>query len=438
MENFLSISELTFILNKLLEETFCQVNFEGEIHQLTKASSGHIYLTLKDQDSQVQAAMWRSAAQKLQFKPEVGQFVQCIGTANLYNKSGRFQMTLESMSPAGAGKLQKEFLELKAKLEKEGLFSEARKRALPVFPKCVGIVTSETAAALQDMLVKIRERMPSTLVLLSPARVQGEGSVQDICRAIERLNRDQRAEVIIVGRGGGSLEDLWSFNKEEVVRAIFKSDIPIVSAVGHETDITLADLVADVRAPTPTAAAELVVPHRQDLLQNLENYLQRLANYERWFAPLQQSFDDYSSRFLRAYKVLTLQNKLKLEAAFLKLKKIEPHNLLASKNERLLDLERRLKLSFGKNTLKEHAKQLADFQARINKAFTQHLNLRSQKIKFLEQQLSALSYQRILDRGFSLIYSKDKLVNSSSDLTIKQEVELRFAKGSALAEIKKI
>lgn len=438
MEKFLSISELTFLLNKILEETFCQISFEGEIHEISRAASGHIYLTLKDKNSQLSAAMWRSFASRLSFRPEVGMFVQCIGTANLYSKSGRFQMILESMQPAGAGRLQQEFLELKAKLEKEGLFSEARKRELPILPSVVGIVTSESGAALQDMLVKIRERWPSTQVILAPAKVQGEGSVVDICKAIEKLNSDARSEVIIVGRGGGSLEDLWSFNTEAVVRAIFKSSIPIISAVGHETDITLSDLVADVRAPTPTAAAEMVVPHRDVIAKSLDSLAKRLTQYERWFAPMQQCFDDSKERFIRVYKLLIQHNRLRLESSSIKLSKIEPKNLFSFNYSKLQELERRLKFAFGVTELKLRDEKLIELWQRLKKSMTQRVLFANQKLDSYDRNLKALSYQRVLDRGFSLIYSNGKLVKDANALKIGEDLELKFSKASALAEVKKI
>ena len=201
MDEFLTISQLTSHINQTLEKEFSRVRFEGEISQITYASSGHLYFTLKDKDSQVQAAMWRSAAARIRFKPKQGDFVQCVGGANLYNKSGRFQLIVQRMREAGEGALQKKYLELKAKLEEEGLFDAARKRTLPFFPRTIGIVTSESAAALQDMLVKLRERMPGTKVILAPARVQGEGAASEIAQAVKLLNKDARAQVLLVWKG---------------------------------------------------------------------------------------------------------------------------------------------------------------------------------------------------------------------------------------------
>ena len=266
---YLSISELTKQFNAVLKGEFPSVAFRGEISQCYVSASGHMYLSIKDEQSLISTVLWKSTVARLTFRPAEGVEVCCIGSPTIYSGSGKFQVVISRMEEAGEGLLRKRFLELKAKLEKEGFFDASRKRPLPFFPERIGIVTSKSGAAIADMMKKIRERMPSTEVYLYDARVQGRGSVEDIVEGIEYFQTNCNVEVIIVGRGGGSLEDLWSFNEEKVVRAIFSSRIPVISAVGHEVDTSLSDLAADVRAPTPTAAGEMVVPKKEELLQDV-------------------------------------------------------------------------------------------------------------------------------------------------------------------------
>jgi exodeoxyribonuclease VII large subunit len=266
-EQHLSVSALTKTVKNLLEARFTDVIVEGEVSNYTHHRSGHRYFTLKDPDAQISGVIWKT--RPVNFNMKDGIKVVCRGRLTVYPPSGRYQLDVMNVRPLGVGELQKAFEEMHRRLAAEGLFDPTRKRAIPQYPKRIGIVTSETGAALHDILTVLRRRYPITEVILRPAAVQGIGAEREIARAIQEFNLttgDQRPDVLIVGRGGGSLEDLWSFNEEAVARAIFASRIPIISAVGHEVDITIADLVADLRAPTPTAAAELATPDRQELL----------------------------------------------------------------------------------------------------------------------------------------------------------------------------
>lgn len=413
MKEFLSISDLANKLNQSFEESFNNIKFEGEISQITFATSGHIYFTVKDKDSQLSAAMWRSSASKLRFKPKMGMLVQCIGTANIFSKSGRFQMLVARMREAGEGDLQQKYLELKNKLENEGLFDIDRKRELPFLPKTIGIVTSETGAALQDILVKIRERAPQTLVLLVHAKVQGPGSAEDVVYGIQKLNKDGRAEVIIIGRGGGSLEDLFAFNEEIVVRAVFSSKIPIISAVGHEVDIALSDLAADKRAPTPTSAGVMVVPDCSELLIQLEKLETKLKNYERWLLPFEQLLDDKLEALNRSVKNKLANLKLELKNKANSIKLIEPSNLIRAKTEKLKNLSSRLHLSLKLN-LKNKSNSL-DY-----------------KLKLIE----ALNQKSILKRGFSIVRNeKGKIITSAKNLTENEIINVNFADDSIHAKV---
>lgn len=258
-----------------LEASFSEVWLEGEISNLRAPGSGHLYCTLKDQASQIRAVIFRSTALRLRFGLEDGLHVIVRGRLSVYEPRGEYQLILDHVEPRGLGALQVAFDQLRRRLESEGLFDVTRKRSLPAFPRTVGLVTSATGAAVRDMLSVLHRRCPTVRIILAPVAVQGDGSAEQIVAAIDALNRLEAVDVIIVGRGGGSLEDLWSFNEELVVRAVAASAVPIVSAVGHETDVTLTDFAADVRAPTPSAAAELVVPVLEELVERLEMLITR-------------------------------------------------------------------------------------------------------------------------------------------------------------------
>ncbi len=272
-----SVSRLVELFKDLLEENFVEVLVEGEVSNFSQPNSGHCYFTLKDDRGQLRCAMFRSHARLLRFFPENGMQVICRGRASVYTQRGELQLIVEGIEPAGIGGMQLAFEQLKKKLASEGLFASERKQALPEFPQTIGVVTSATGAAIHDILNVLRRRATGLKVLLRPVRVQGEGAAKEITEAIADLNREGSADVLIVGRGGGSLEDLWAFNEESVARAIAASKLPVVSAVGHEVDFSIADLVADLRAPTPTAAAELVVKNREELERHCDQLLLRLG-----------------------------------------------------------------------------------------------------------------------------------------------------------------
>ena len=272
-----SVSELTRIVKDLLERNIGSVWVRGEISNLTVHTSGHVYFSLKDESSQVRCVMFRSSSAALTFTPEAGMCVEAKGDVTVYERSGQYQLCVYEMIPAGLGSLQIAFEELKRRLAKEGLFDAERKRSLPSFPWSIGVVTSPTGAAIRDIIRILRKRQPCVSIVLNPVRVQGEGAGLEIARAIEEFNKYGEVDVLIVGRGGGSLEDLWAFNEEVVARAIYSSEIPVVSAVGHEIDFTISDLVADVRAPTPSAAAQMVVRDREETLKGIASIARSLV-----------------------------------------------------------------------------------------------------------------------------------------------------------------
>ncbi|HEV2234216.1 MAG TPA: exodeoxyribonuclease VII large subunit, partial [Terriglobia bacterium] len=278
----LSVSELTLRVKGLFEKNFAEVWVEGEVSNFRPASSGHLYFTLKDATSQLRAVCFRNQARYLKFKPQDGISVIARGRLSVYEARGEYQLYVELLEPAGVGALQLAFEQLKAKLAAEGLFDPARKKPLPVLPRTVGVVTSPAGAVVRDILRVLKRRFRNMNVLVYPVKVQGEGAAKEISEGIEYFNRHSLADVMIVARGGGSLEDLWAFNEEAVARAIAGSKIPVISAVGHETDFTIADFVADLRAPTPSVAAELVVQRKQDYLTEIQDRARRMAHVFRF------------------------------------------------------------------------------------------------------------------------------------------------------------
>src|SRR5204863_4564033 len=272
----LTVSALTEKLRQVLEEKFPMVWVEGEISNFKVYGSGHAYFTLKDSGAQVRAVLFRNRMRRIRFEPGDGLHVLAMGSVEVYPQRGEYQLVVELLEPRGLGALQLAFEQLKARLAAEGLFDEGRKRALPRFPRKIGIVTSPSGAAIRDMLRVIGRRFGELHIVLAPCRVQGDGAAEEIARGIRDLNALGDVDVLIVGRGGGSLEDLWAFNEEVVARAIAGSKVPVISAVGHEVDVTIADFVADLRAPTPSAAAELVVREKQTIVETIADLHHRL------------------------------------------------------------------------------------------------------------------------------------------------------------------
>ncbi|MHB8844840.1 MAG: exodeoxyribonuclease VII large subunit [Nitrospirota bacterium] len=279
--HILTVTQLTGQIKNLLEGTFPDVWVQGEISNLTVPQSGHVYFTLKDQQSQVKAVLFRSSQRHLKFTLQHGMQVICRGRVSVYEPRGEYQVIVEYVEPKGVGALQKAFEELKARLEKEGLFDRDRKKPLPLLPRRIGIVTSPTGAAIRDILRVIKRRHPKMEILIYPVPVQGADAAPSIVEALRYFNSEKNVDVVIVGRGGGSLEDLWAFNEEPVARAIFASHIPVISAVGHETDYTISDFVADLRAPTPSAAAEIVVESEAHLREGILTLQARLSSAMR-------------------------------------------------------------------------------------------------------------------------------------------------------------
>ena len=346
-----SVTTLTQAIKQTLEDGFFTIWVEGEISNLATPRSGHVYFTLKDEAAQLRAVIFKSAARLVRFELENGMQVLLRGSLSVYEARGEYQLIVSRAEPRGAGALQAAFEQLKRRLEAEGLFDPAHKRPIPLLPKKIGVVTSPTGAAIRDILNIVSRRFANVHVLIAPARVQGAEAPAEIVRAIEMLNRLPDVDALIVGRGGGSLEDLWAFNEESVARAIFASRIPVISAVGHEIDFTIADFVADLRAPTPSAAAELVVRNKADLAQTLAaqharlkqamrhlldrsraaaaHAARRVSDPRRRVNELQQRVDDLSQRLARTMRHVLERKQAQRDTQIAKLDALSPLAVLA-------------------------------------------------------------------------------------------------------------
>lgn len=433
----LSVSELTRQVRHLLEVSYAQVWVVGEISSFSRPASGHWYFSLKDKKSQVRCAMFRSRNQQVREIPKEGDQILVRAKVSLYEARGDFQLIAESVEPAGLGALQQAFEELKNRLEQEGLFVSERKRPLPTLPGRIGVVTSATGAAVHDILTVLKRRFPAIPVTLYPCPVQGKAATAEIVAAIDRANRDGRCDVLIVGRGGGSLEDLWCFNEEAVARAIVGSRIPIVSAVGHEVDITIADLVADLRAPTPSAAAEKLSPDRAEWLLAFRRLEERLEatlarQLRQWHQQLQQ-----------------LQLRLKdpqqqLQAQAQRLDELEQrlrHSWLQQQRLRQQQLQQattRLQLQRPDRLIQTGSERLEQLQRRLQQTLLQQLQQAGQRFAGVTQQLHLVSPLATLERGYAIVENEQgEILRQAQQVKIGQPVRARLASGNLLCRVEK-
>lgn len=389
-----SVSTLVQLLQELVEDNFVEVLVQGELSNVSQAASGHYYFTLKDKNSQIKCAMFRSHARALRFRPSDGLAVICRGRVSIYLQRGDLQLLVEGIEPEGVGQLQLAFDQLKAKLEAEGLFLAHKKQSLPPFPQTIGIVTSPTGAAIRDILHVLKRRSAGVQVLLAPTQVQGKDAAGGIAEAIVQLNREGSSDVLIVGRGGGSREDLWPFNEEVVARAIAASEIPIISAVGHEVDISISDLVADLRAPTPSAAAELVVQNRLELERHLDQLVLRLAAQMNSRLALLKS------------RLNGLEKRLKAPAELLKLQQLQLHQLVSQ----------------------------------LHRAMEDNIAQRKTHLQLLCSRLDALSPLAVISRGYAIVKQQDsaEVIQSVQQVRRDDNLQILFADGQVTATATRI
>jgi exodeoxyribonuclease VII large subunit len=434
-----TVSQLTSEIKTLLERSFEFLWLEGEISNLRLPGSGHLYFTLKDESAQIRGVMFRLQNRVLPFDPADGLQVLCYGRLSVYEPRGEYQIIVDYMEPKGRGALQLAFEQLKEKLSKEGLFDSLHKKPLPHLPRKIGIVTSPTGAAIRDILQIIGRRFANVAVLLYPVRVQGPGAAQEIAQAITELSRWPQIDVLIVGRGGGSWEDLWAFNEEIVARAIFQSPIPIISAVGHEIDFTIADFVADLRAPTPSAAAELVVRNKVELVQSLEELGFRLAHAGRIFAESKRErLQSLISRLADPRQKL-FDQRMRLDDLFSRLTRTFLR-LLSQKTQWL-------KLKGETLWLSHPGRRVAEFSQRLRQLFRQltlaqrtRLSLLRQKTRGCGEKLQALSPLAILERGYSIvrILPSREIVRRASQVEAEDRVQVKVHQGGFTARVEKV
>jgi exodeoxyribonuclease VII large subunit len=398
----------------MLEGEFADVWVEGEISNLKTAASGHCYFTLKDAESQLRAVIFRTSLRLSRVKPADGLRVVARGRLTVYELRGEYQMVVDHMEPAGFGALQLAFEHLKERLGKEGLFETARKRPIPVLPQRIGLITSPTGAVIADMISVIQRRFENIHLLLYPVRVQGEEASEEIARALAYFT-PKTADVVILARGGGSLEDLWAFNTEIVARAIIASRVPVISAVGHETDFTIADFVADYRAPTPSVAAEMVIESKVQLHRRVEAL--RLA--------LEKAV---------SYRVQTMWRSVENQAVTRAFERVRA--LVRKRAQQIDDIERRLTRLDIRMKVRESRERTTGLAQRLEQLFRSHVQREKARVAMATAQLQNLGPQAVLDRGYALVADADgRLVRDAAEVEPGQRLDIRVSKGRFDAEV---
>ena len=439
--NILTVSQLNRTTSQLLAEHFLSVLVECEISNLSTPSSGHLYFSLKDANAQVRCAMFKTQQRRLGFKPENGKQVVIKAQVSLYEPRGDFQLIVEHLEEAGDGALRRAFETLKRKLSEEGLFDSAHKKTIPALPHTIGIITSPTGAAIRDILTVLKRRFSAIPIILYPVAVQGANAKYEISKAITLANEHQECDVIILGRGGGSLEDLWAFNEERVARAIFASSIPIISAVGHETDITIADFVADYRAATPSAAAELASPDQQEWLTRfaqLESYFHQ--QLQRKLAQRQQALAWLTKRLQQQHPGQKLhRNSQRLDELEIRLKqamltRIRNHiSLIETKSAKLWQHNPQIKLN-------QYQQQQDYLNQRLLTVMQHKLATLKQSLSNHSQTLHTVSPLATLNRGYALVIKKasGQLIRSTKQLKPDDIIETRLAEGRFTSQVKSL
>lgn len=426
--HYYSVNELTTAMRGLFTEYFTDIWVAGEISGTKLAASGHYYFTLKDREAQLRCVCYKMTARYVKFKPQDGVAVLARGRVDLYEARGEVQLVVETIEAQGHGALQISFEQLKNKLEAEGLFAAGRKRELPALPERIGIVTSPAGAVIQDMLNILERRCPGRHVRLYPVQVQGEGSAEQIARGVEFFGESGWAEVVIVARGGGSLEDLWAFNEERVARAIAACSVPVISAVGHETDFTIADFVADFRAPTPSAAAEIVITTRESLVDRLNISEHKLSQSMRLkFALLARSLHGVALDRARLHRAIG-KHMQRVDELDYRLREqwraalAARHRLIEAVTARLATLDVRLRLAAIR-------RRVETWDTAVAQLMRVRLNGARSALTPLLAYLKQLSPLAVLERGYAIVQRDGKIVTSPEDAPVGSTVGIRFARG---------
>ncbi len=425
-----TVSELTGLLRTSIEEQFSDILLEGEISNLRAPGSGHVYCTLKDKTSQIRAVLFRSSAVRLRFVLQEGMHVIVRGRLTVYELRGEYQIVLDTVEPKGIGALQLAFEQLKERLAAEGLFDQDRKKPIPTFPQTVGVVTSLTGAAVRDILAVLRRRWPTLHILIAPVQVQGESAGRQIADALAALNAWGSVDVIIVGRGGGSLEDLWSFNEEIVVRAIAASQVPVVSAVGHEIDVTLADFVADLRAPTPSAAAEAVVPVLAEIVERLRELTIRTGQVMLRHCAFERQRLNVGIRGVTDLRFRLQEAAQRTDDMVDRLREMV-QQLLTSGRERVHAAQRDLSGLNPILVIKQGLVTVPQFSKRLEGQMGAVLAQHRHRIHLKLAQLNTLSPLAILGRGYCILHTvpAGQILHRANDVKVGQEIVAQLARG---------
>jgi exodeoxyribonuclease VII large subunit len=435
----LTVSELTVRVRDLLESEFVEVWVEGELSNARVWNTGHLYFTLKDSAAQIHGVMFRSALRYLKFKPADGLRVVARGRLSVYEPKGEYQLVCEHMEPQGLGALQLAFDQLKKRLQEEGLFDTARKRALPSLPRKIGIVTSLDGAAIRDIIKVLRRRYANAHLIVRPTRVQGEGAAAEIARALHAIGRVAGVDVVIVGRGGGSIEDLWAFNEEVVARAIAASPVPVISAVGHEADVTIADLVADLRAPTPSAAAEIVVSRKDEFCGRIDGLEDRLRAAARGRVQgLSRRVHMLSGRSaLAGYRgrvAMRGRHAAELTHALARVMRAT----FAARERRIQQLRRQLETFDLGRRLAGFRTRLVTGRGALEKAITARQHRADSQLRDGARRLEAMSPLAVLGRGYAVAWNADRtrVLRAASDVATGDAVRVTLAKGELECEVR--
>jgi exodeoxyribonuclease VII large subunit len=433
-----TVSELSLEIKGLLEKRFPDVWVAGEVSNFRGATSGHLYFTLKDASAQIRAVCFRNQARYLKFKPQDGISVIARGHLSVYEARGEYQLYVDYLEPAGIGALQLAFEQLKQKLAAEGLFDPSRKKPLPALPRTIGVVTSPTGAVIRDILRILKRRYPNMNVTLYPVKVQGEGAADEIAQGIEYFNRHGAVDVLIVGRGGGSLEDLWAFNEEAVARAIAASRIPVISAVGHETDFTIADFVADLRAPTPSAAAELVVHRKQDFIDELRERARRMRQVMR----LKLSEARGQLAALRMHSVFqTIRTRIgeraqRVDDCVVEFNRLIRQRLYESRQAWIHTSAGLVRYDF-RRLLKLKRAELDERQVKLQTEFASLLVGRRNRLTQFDALLKERSPLTILNRGYSITRdAQGQIVRDAAQVAVGDDLSIRLARGELGATVR--
>src|SRR5579863_5752358 len=433
------VSEITERIGDLLESAFRDVWIEGEVSNYHAAQSGHLYFTLKDARSQIRCVCFRDQVRGLKFRPEDGLHVTVRGSLGVYEVRGEYQVYVTHIEPVGLGALQLAFEQLKKKLQEEGLFDDARKKPLPILPRCIGVITSPTGAAIRDILRVLKRRFANVHVQLYPVKVQGEGAAAEIVAALRHFNRAKLADVVIVARGGGSLEDLWAFNEEIVARAIAASDIPVITGIGHEIDFTIADPVADLRAPTPSAAAEVVVQSRQEFERQIAAHNRDLIQKMRYLLSERRHRvrDLQTHRGFRQIEILMRRRHQQLDelssslGVVLRLRLAAARQRMTKSDAQILSFDLRARAVVLRRRIEQRSEGL---RAAVDRALISKRH-RYEKLKL---QLEERSPLQLLQRGYAIAYdASGKVLRSVDQVALGEDITVRLAKGLLDANVRR-